>query len=75
MPTAEDQAAHKAHICKLLATLDDEAFAWLALAMLPKAMTRGGGVQVWPDGLGGFRDREKIEEIRSTCDKYVKASG
>lgn len=55
-----------------LGALDDESFGWLALALLPSAMLHGARTQVWPDGLGGFRDRERIEEIRDLANAYVK---
>lgn len=69
-----EQEQRKAKIAELIGSLDDEAFVWLVLAMQPKAMTIGGRAQVWPDGLGGFRDREKMETIRTLCADYMKAA-
>lgn len=56
----------------LLATMDDEAFVWLAMAMLPSAMLAGAHAQVWPDGLGGFQDRETIEAARDAAREYCE---
>lgn len=49
----------------LLAQLDDEAFDWLLLALLPSALLHGAHAQVWPDGLGGFSDRETIIAVQA----------
>ena len=57
----------------LLASMDDEAFSWVALALLPKAMTHGARIQIWPDGLGGFSDKETIEAARQAAKEYVEA--
>lgn len=57
----------------LLARLDEESFTWIVLALRPSAMTRGGNCQIWPDGLGGFRDRDTLEAIRAAADELVTA--
>lgn len=54
-----------------IANLDDEAFSWLARACLQSAMLHGASTQIWPDGLGGFRDREGIERVRDLAAQYL----
>lgn len=56
----------------LLARMNDEAFAYVALAMQKSAMTGGALTQIWPDGLGGFTDRDIIEAARKAADDYLK---
>ena len=53
--------------------MPDEAFAWLALATLPRAMIRGATVQIWPDGIGGFTNasRRSIELVRADAAAWV----
>ena len=55
-----------------LAHLNDEALVWIALALLPSAhpMSR---TPLYPDGLGGFMDRERLERLRQTATEYVTA--
>lgn len=67
-----EQVAARVLMQKLISELDDESFAWLALAVLPWATTLGGKIQIWPDGLGGFRDRERIEQIRAAAKTYLE---
>lgn len=57
---------------KTISELDDEGFSWLARALMKSAMLHGALTQVWPDGLGGFRDREKIEHVRALATKYIE---
>jgi hypothetical protein len=54
-----------------IGALNNEAMAWLALSLLPSAMMHGAHTQVWPDGLGGFTDREGIERVRELAKRYV----
>jgi hypothetical protein len=61
----------RATLIALLALLDAEAFSWLLLALGASAQLRGANTQVWPDGLGGFRDRERIEAIRAEAAKLL----
>jgi hypothetical protein len=56
----------------LLWKLDEEAFDWLVLALLPSAQLKGAHTQVWPDGLGGFRDRETLDKIRAAAAEYIR---
>ena len=65
--------ATRRKIIEALATMDDEAFSWLVLAMPPSAMLHGGTCQIWPDGLGGFQDREKIEALRTAAQAWINA--
>ncbi len=65
----------KGQIAKLIASLDDEAFSWIALALLPKAMMHGAKTQIFPDGLGGFKDREKIENLQLKVKAYCGFGG
>lgn len=68
-PTAADpQAEARKHIGELLGSLDDEAFGWLVMTI-----TGMGRPPIWPDGLGGFRDRDTIEKVRTACHAYVAA--
>lgn len=60
-------------LIRLLSTMDDEAFSWLVLALQPSAMTAGALMQVWPDGLGGFRDRKTIEATRAAAAAWLEA--
>ena len=55
-----------------LAHLNDEALIWIALALLPSAhpMSR---MPLYPDGLGGFTDRERLERLRQTATEYLTA--
>jgi len=64
----------RARMETLIGLLDDEAFAWIALALQSKAMTRGGATQIFPDGLGGFRDRERIEQLRAAAVDYIESA-
>lgn len=64
-------AQSRAPLLALLAALDDEAFNWLLLALAPSAMFHGAHTQVWPDGLGGFQNREKIEAIRAEAKRLI----
>lgn len=64
--------ATRGKIIEFLALLDDEAFSWLVLAMPPSAMLHGATCQIWPDGLGGFRDRELIEALRTEAQKWIE---
>lgn len=63
--------ATRRNIIEALATMDDEAFSWLVLAVPPSAMLHGATCQIWPDGLGGFRDREKIEALRAAAQVWI----
>jgi hypothetical protein len=71
----KDRARKRARveICGQLRLLDDEAFSWLAVALQAHAMTKGAGLQIWPDGLGGFQRRARIEAIRAAADRYLRA--
>lgn len=59
-------------IIEALATMDDEAFSWFVLAIPPSAMLHGGTCQIWPDGLGGFQDRETIEALRTAAQAWLR---
>jgi len=59
-------------IIKALQDMDDEAFSWFVLAIPPSAMLHGGTCQIWPDGLGGFKDRKNIELLREAAQEYIK---
>jgi len=65
--------AARLKIIQAIAIMDDEAFSWLALAMLPSAQPRGAAVQIWPDGLGGFQDRDTIEAARAAAQAWSEA--
>lgn len=51
----------RTRILTLLAEIDDEAFSWVAVALVQR---------IWPDGLGGFRDRKGIEAVRQEARRY-----
>lgn len=57
----------------LIGGLDDEAFSWLAICCLSSQKSMRPGL--WPDGLGGFKDREAIEALREAAAKYVESVG
>lgn len=63
--------ATRGPIIRALATMDDEAFSWLVLAMPPSAMLHGGTCQIWPDGLGGFQDRATLEALRVAAQAWL----
>lgn len=63
--------ATRGKMIEALATMDDEAFSWLVLAIPPRAMLHGATCQIWPDGLGGFQDREKIDELRTAAQAWL----
>lgn len=73
MERSHHRADPRAELLGELFALDDEAFTWLLLALAPSAMLHGGHTQVWPDGLGGFRDRERIERIRKLAGQLIDA--
>jgi hypothetical protein len=56
-----------------LATMPDEAFSWLVVALQPAAMTHGATAQLWPDGIGGFTSasRESITAVRTAAAAYL----
>jgi hypothetical protein len=56
---------------RLLGQLNDEAFTWIAMALQASAMTKGAGLQIFPDGMGGFIDRDKLEELRLAAVAYI----
>ena len=62
---------------RMLAALEampDEAFIYLALAMVRGAMTKGALTQVWPDGTGGFSQGSKasIAEAETAANAYLE---
>jgi Na+-transporting NADH:ubiquinone oxidoreductase subunit NqrA len=71
---AKTQTPREAVIAALT-TMPDEAFAWVVLAMQSSAMTRGGNVQIWPDGIGGFSDASQVSIMaaRTAAEAYLKA--
>jgi hypothetical protein len=60
-----------------IATMPDEAYGWLVLATQAKAMTLGGNVQIWPDGIGGFMEgsRASITAIREAAAEWIDEQG
>jgi hypothetical protein len=56
-----------------LATMPDEAFSWLVLAMQSSAMTHGATAQIWPDGMGGFQSasRESVAAARTAATEWI----
>jgi len=58
-------------LIKLLSELDEEAFSYVVLSLLPSAMFHGVRTQVWPDGIGGFIDKMTINAIRKEAKKYT----
>lgn len=61
----------KTKFLQILSEMSDEGFSWLLLACQKSAMMHGAGTQIWPDGLGGFSDREKIEELRAEAERLI----
>lgn len=68
---ARKKTSARARLNAAICLLDDEAFSWLARSLLQSAMLHGASTQVWPDGLGGFRDRETIERARTDAAEYL----
>jgi hypothetical protein len=66
-----NKAEHRRLLMHLIGQLDDEAFEYLALAMLPHAMTHGAHAQIWPDGKGGFRDNADISATQQEAAAYL----
>ena len=66
------KAAARVRLNAAIVRLDDEAFSWLALALLPAALARGAHAQVWPDGVGGFRFSERVDAVRIAAEEYVR---
>ncbi len=64
--TPDAQTRARQDIGRLIGSLDDEAFSWLVMTI-----TGMGRPPIWPDGLGGFRDRNTIEKVRAACQAYV----
>lgn len=64
----DPRAQARQHIGQLLGSLDGEAFGWLVMTI-----TGMGRPPIWPEGLGGFHDREKIEQARAACRAYVES--
>lgn len=62
---------NKLKVLLALAQLDDEAFEYLVLALLPSAQLNGAYAQVWPDGVGGFRDSALIAAVRTAATEYI----
>lgn len=65
----------RAALLALLAAVDDEAFAYLAVAMLPADLRRGAASiagPVWPDGVGGFQEHGTIIEIRQRAKEWLE---
>lgn len=54
----------RAELIRLLAKMDDEGFSWVVVALAER---------VWPDGLGGFRDRATIEATRREALRILKS--
>jgi hypothetical protein len=78
-PTGDSLTVHvpdatRGKIIEALATMDDEAFSWLVRAMPPSAMLHGARCQIWPDGLGGFRDRATIDALRTAAQAWIEAN-
>lgn len=48
-----------------LAEMPSESFGWIALKL-----RKNGGI--FPNGLGGFQDSEKIESVFKAAEKYIK---
>ncbi len=66
-PGDMEQAKRRKAIGHLIGSLDDEAFGWLVMTI-----TGMGRPPIWPDGLGGFYDRAKIEKVRRLCKVYAE---
>jgi hypothetical protein len=58
----------QARIVTNLAAMDGEGFSWLAITIAGM-----GRPPIWPDGLGGFRDRERIAAVVTDAKAYVEA--
>lgn len=65
---ADPRAAARKKIGALIGALDDEAFGWLACTIAGR-----GKPPIWPDGLGGFRDRVTIKKIVVANKAYVES--
>jgi len=48
-------------------TMDNEAFSWLVMCISGDRQP-----QIWPDGTGGFRDKEIIEKAKLAAKKWIK---
>lgn len=60
-------------ILRILGAMPDEAFAWFVLATRASAMTTGANAQIWPDGMGGFREdsRAAVAALRTEAQRYI----
>jgi hypothetical protein len=39
--------------------------------LLPKALTHGATHQIYPDGLGGFKDRDQLTKLQVMVEDYL----
>lgn len=60
-------------ILRILGSMPDEAFGWFILACRASAMTTGANAQIWPDGMGGFREdsRAAVAALRTEAQRYI----
>lgn len=61
----------KEQILAVMAELDDEAFVWIVLALQPSGTPIRGTASIFPDGVGGFHDSDKITRLRELAQVYL----